>query len=203
MQINMRKLNIGILASHGGSNLQAIVDACKSEIIIATPVVVISNNSKSGALRRAKNEGIPCFHISKSLYDDDNEVDYQITQKLLLYEVDLIVLAGYMKRLGELIMSTFKDRIVNVHPSLLPKFGGKGMYGIKVHESALEAGEHKTGVTIHKVQGEYDRGTILAQAEVQIRENDTPSSLRDRVLIVEHELYVETLREISLGGIKL
>ena len=203
MQINTRKLNIGILASHGGSNLQAIVDACKSEIIIATPVVVISNNSKSGALRRAKNEGIPCFHISKSLYDDDNEVDYQITQKLLLYEVDLIVLAGYMKRLGELIMSTFKDRIVNVHPSLLPKFGGKGMYGIKVHESALEAGEHKTGVTIHKVQGEYDRGTILAQAEVQIRENDTPSSLRDRVLIVEHELYVETLREISLGGIKL
>ena len=199
----MRKLNIGILASHGGSNLQAIVDACKSEIIIATPVVVISNNSKSGALRRAKNEGIPCFHISKSLYDDDNEVDYQITQKLLLYEVDLIVLAGYMKRLGELIMSTFKDRIVNVHPSLLPKFGGKGMYGIKVHESALEAGEHKTGVTIHKVQGEYDRGTILAQAEVQIRENDTPSSLRDRVLIVEHELYVETLREISLGQIKL
>ena len=199
----MRKLNIGILASHGGSNLQAIVDACKSEIIIATPVVVISNNSKSGALRRAKNEGIPCFHISKSLYDDDNEVDYQITQKLLLYEVDLIVLAGYMKRLGELIMSTFKDRIVNVHPSLLPKFGGKGMYGIKVHESALEAGDHKTGVTIHKVQGEYDRGTILAQAEVQIRENDTPSSLRDRVLIVEHELYVETLREISLGGIKL
>ena len=199
----MRKLNIGILASHGGSNLQAIVDACKSEIIIATPVVVISNNSKSGALRRAKNEGIPCFHISKSLYDDDNEVDYQITQKLLLYEVDLIVLAGYMKRLGELIMSTFKDRIVNVHPSLLPKFGGKGMYGIKVHESALEAGEHKTGVTIHKVQGEYDRGTILAQAEVQIREDDTPFSLRDRVLKVEHELYVETLREISLGKIKL
>ena len=199
----MRKLNIGILASHGGSNLQAIVDACKSEIIIATPVVVISNNSKSGALRRAKNEGIPYFHISKSLYTDDYEVDDQITQKLLRYEVDLIVLAGYMKRLGELIMSTFKDRIVNVHPSLLPKFGGKGMYGIKVHESALEAGEHKTGVTIHKVQGEYDRGTILAQAEVQIRENDTPSSLRDRVLIVEHELYVETLREISLGGIKL
>ena len=199
----MRKLNIGILASHGGSNLQAIIDACNEEIVIANPVVVISNNSKSGALKRAQREGIPCFHISKSLYDDDNEVDYQITQKLLRYEVDLIVLAGYMKRLGELIMSTFKDRIVNVHPSLLPKFGGKGMYGIKVHESALEAGEHKTGVTIHKVQGEYDRGTILAQAEVQIRENDTPSSLRDRVLIVEHELYVETLKEISLGGIKL
>ena len=188
----MRKLNIGILASHGGSNLQAIVDACKSEIIIATPVVVISNNSKSGALRRAKNEGIPYFHISKSLYTDDYELDDQITQKLLRYEVDLIVLAGYMKRLGELIMSTFKDRIVNVHPSLLPKFGGKGMYGIKIHESVLEAGEHKTGVTIHKVQGEYDRGTILAQAEVQIREDDTPFSLRDRVLKVEHELYVET-----------
>ena len=199
----MRKLNIGILASHGGSNLQAIVDACKSEIIIATPVVVISNNSKSGALRRAKNEGIPYFHISKSLYTDDYEVDDQITQKLLRYEVDLIVLAGYMKRLGELIMSTFKDRIVNVHPSLLPKFGGKGMYGIKIHESVLEAGEHKTGVTIHKVQGEYDRGTILPQAEVQIREDDTPFSLRDRVLIVEHELYVETLRKISLGEIKL
>ena len=199
----MRKLNIGILASHGGSNLQAIVDACKAEIVVANPVVVISNNSKSGALKRAQREGVPYFHISKSLYRDDNEVDYQITQKLLRYKVDLVVLAGYMKRLGGLIMSTFEDRIINVHPSLLPKFGGKGMYGIKVHESVLAAGEHKTGVTIHKVQGEYDQGTVLAQVEVQVREDDTPCSLRDRVLTIEHDFYVKTLREISLGKIKL
>ena len=199
----MRKLNIGILASHGGSNLQAIIDACKAEIVIANPVVVISNNSKSGALKRAQREGVPYFHISKSLYSDDNEVDYQITQKLLRYKVDLVVLAGYMKRLGGLIMCTFEDRIINVHPSLLPKFGGKGMYGIKVHESVLAAGEHKTGVTIHKVQGEYDQGTVLAQVEVQVREDDTSSSLRDRVLTIEHDLYVKTLREISLGKIKL
>jgi phosphoribosylglycinamide formyltransferase-1 len=199
----MRKLNIGILASHGGSNLQAIVDACKAEIVIANPVVVISNNSKSGALKRAQREGVPYFHISKSLYSDDNEVDYQITQKLLRYKVDLVVLAGYMKRLGGCIMSTFEDRIINTHPSLLPKFGGKGMYGIKVHESVLAAGEHKTGVTIHKVQREYDQGTVLAQVEVQVREDDTPCSLRDRVLTIEHDLYVKTLREISLGKIKL
>ena len=199
----MRKLNIGILASHGGSNLQAIVDACKAEIVVANPVVVISNNSKSGALKRAQREGVPYFHISKSLYRDDNEVDYQITQKLLRYKVDLVVLAGYMKRLGGLIVSTFEDRIINVHPSLLPKFGGKGMYGIKVHESVLAAGEHKTGVTIHKVQGEYDQGTVLAQVEVQVREDDTPCSLRDRVLTIEHDFYVKTLREISLGKIKL
>lgn len=199
----MRKLNIGILASHDGSNLQAIVDACKAEIVIANPVVVISNNSKSGALKRAQREGVPYFHVSKSLYSDDNEVDYQITQKLLQYKVDLVVLAGYMKRLGGLIVSTFEDRIINVHPSLLPKFGGKGMYGIKVHESVLLAGERKTGVTIHKVQGEYDQGTVLAQVEVQVREDDTPCSLRDRVLIIEHDLYVKTLREISLGRIKL
>ena len=199
----MRKLNIGILASHDGSNLQAIVDACKAEIIIANPVVVISNNSKSGALKRAQSEGVPYFHVSKSLYSDDNEVDCQITQKLLQYKVDLVVLAGYMKRLGGLIVSTFEDRIINVHPSLLPKFGGKGMYGIKVHESVLAAGERKTGVTIHKVQGEYDQGTVLAQVEVQVREDDTPCSLRDRVLIMEHDLYVKTLREISLGRIKL
>ena len=199
----MRKLNIGILASHGGSNLQAIVDACKAEIVVANPVVVISNNSKSGALKRAQREGVPYFHISKSLYRDDNEVDYQITQKLLRYKVDLVVLAGYMKRLGGLIMSTFEDRIINVHPSLLPKFGGKGMYGIKVHESVLAAGERKTGVTIHKVQGEYDQGTVLAQVEVQVREDDTPYSLRDRVLTIEHDFYVKTLREISLGKIKL
>ena len=199
----MRKLNIGILASHDGSNLQAIVDACKAEIIIANPVVVISNNSKSGALKRAQSEGVPYFHVSKSLYSDDNEVDCQITQKLLQYKVDLVVLAGYMKRLGGLIVSTFEDRIINVHPSLLPKFGGKGMYGIKVHESVLAAGERKTGVTIHKVQGEYDQGTVLAQVEVQVREDDTPCSLRDRVLIIEHDLYVKTLREISLGRIKL
>ena len=199
----MRKLNIGILASHGGSNLQAIVDACKAEIVVANPVVVISNNSKSGALKRAQREGVPYFHISKSLYRDDNEVDYQITQKLLRYKVDLVVLAGYMKRLGGLIVSTFEDRIINVHPSLLPKFGGKGMYGIKVHESVLAAGERKTGVTIHKVQGEYDQGTVLAQVEVQVREDDTPYSLRDRVLTIEHDFYVKTLREISLGKIKL
>ena len=199
----MRKLNIGILASHDGSNLQAIVDACKAEIIIANPVVVISNNSKSGALKRAQSEGVPYFHVSKSLYSDDNEVDCQITQKLLQYKVDLVVLAGYMKRLGGLIVSTFEDRIINVHPSLLPKFGGKGMYGIKVHESVLAAGERKTGVTIHKVQGEYDQGTVLAQVEVQVREDDTPCSLRDRVLTIEHDFYVKTLREISLGKIKL
>ena len=199
----MRKLNIGILASHDGSNLQAIVDACKAEIIIANPVVVISNNSKSGALKRAQSEGVPYFHVSKSLYSDDNEVDCQITQKLLQYKVDLVVLAGYMKRLGGLIVSTFEDRIINVHPSLLPKFGGKGMYGIKVHESVLAAGERKTGVTIHKVQGEYDQGTVLAQVEVQVREDDTPYSLRDRVLTIEHDFYVKTLREISLGKIKL
>jgi len=198
----MRKLNIGILASHGGSNLQAIIDACKAEIVIANPVVVISNNSKSGALERAKREGVPYFHISKSIYHDDIAVDYQITQKLLQYQVDLVVLAGYMKRLGERTLRTFENKIVNVHPSLLPKFGGKGMYGIKIHEAVLAAGEKKTGVTIHKVQEEYDQGEILAQVEIQIRENDTPCSLRDRVLLVEHNLYVETLRKISLGNSK-
>ena len=198
----MRKLNIGILASHGGSNLQAIIDACKAEIVIANPVVVISNNSKSGALERAKREGVPYFHISKSIYHDDIAVDYQITQKLLQYQVDLVVLAGYMKRLGERTLRTFENKIVNVHPSLLPKFGGKGMYGIKIHEAVLAAGEKKTGVTIHKVQEEYDQGEILAQVEIQIRENDTPCSLRDRVLLVEHNLYVETLKKISLGNSK-
>jgi len=103
--------------------------------------------------------------------------------------------AGYKQLVTE-------NKIVNVHPSLLPKFGGKGMYGIKIHEAVLAAGEKKTGVTIHKVQEEYDQGEILAQVEIQIRENDTPCSLRDRVLLVEHNLYVETLRKISLGNSK-
>ena len=199
----MRKLNIAILASHGGSNLQAIVDACKAEIVMAKTVIVISNNSKSGALKRANREDIPSYHISKSTYLDDMEVDHQITERLLEYQVNLVVLAGYMKKLGERTLRTFENKIVNVHPSLLPKFGGEGMYGIKIHEAVLAAGEKKTGVTIHKVQGEYDQGTVLAQVEVPVRKDDTPCSLRDRVLTIEHDFYVKTLREISLGKIKL
>jgi len=117
--------------------------------------------------------------------------------------VDTVILAGYMKKLGPLTLQAFRGRILNIHPALLPKFGGPGMYGKRVHAAVLAAGETVTGVTVHVVDALYDHGRILAQCEVPVREGDTVDSLADRALQQEHRLYTETLRRIAAGEIVL
>jgi phosphoribosylglycinamide formyltransferase-1 len=195
-------LHLGFLASHGGSNMQAIIDACKQGHLDATVCVVISNNSESMALQRARKAGIPCYHIS-ALTHPGTEEDREILRVLRRHGVDTVILAGYMKQIGPQTLAAYRGRILNIHPALLPKCGGRGMYGKRVHEAVLNAGETVTGVTVHVVDDLYDHGRILAQREVPVREGDTVDSLAERVLQEEHRLYPETLRRIAAGEIVL
>jgi phosphoribosylglycinamide formyltransferase-1 len=198
----MATLHLGFLASHGGSNMQAIIDACKSGRLDAKPCVVISNNSNSMALQRAKNEGIPHYHISTLTHPGPRE-DEEVLRVLQHHGVDTVILAGYMKKLGPVTLRAYRGRILNIHPALLPRFGGKDMYGKRVHEAVLAAGEKVTGVTVHLVDERYDTGPILAQCQVPVLEGDTADSLAERVLKHEHSLYAETLQKIADGRIRL
>ena len=191
------------MSSHGGTNMQAIVDACKDGRLSASPRVVVSNNSSSMALERARREGIPCRHISAATDPNPDERDTAIAETLETHGVDLVVLSGYMKRLGPRTLAAFRRRILNVHPALLPRFGGKGMYGDAVHQAVLDAGATATGATIHLVDELYDHGPPVARREVPVLPNDTVDSLRDRVRAVEHSLYVDTLQGIASGEIDL
>ena len=192
-------LKLGLLASHSGSNMQAIIDACRSGELSADPCVVVSNNSDSGALVRARTEGIAAYHLSEKTHP--GIVDREIVAVLQRHGVEVVCLAGYMKKLGVEMLAAYRERILNIHPSLLPKFGGRGMYGIRVHEAVLAAGEERSGATIHLVNGEYDQGRILAQEEVSVEAGDTPEMLQTRVLVVEHRLYAATLAQIARGEI--
>ena len=183
--------------------MQAIVDACKSGLLYATPTVLISNNRSSGAIGRAKKEGIPFYHLSRVTHPQPNELDEAILGVLLKHNVDIIVLVGYMKKLGPKTLSYFKGAIINIHPALLPKYGGKGLYGIHVHEAVIADKERETGVTIHQVDEEYDTGPIVAQVKTPVLPGDTPETLQARVLELEHTLLPETLQKIVLGEIKL
>lgn len=144
-------MNIAVFASHGGSDLQAIIDGCKNELINAKVTVVISNNSDSLALQRAKDANIPACHLSLKKYGDEEKLAKETLNVLSEYDVDMIFLAGYMKMLHTSIIEKYKNRIFNIHPALLPKYGGKGMYGMNVHNAVIAGNESETGVTIHRV----------------------------------------------------
>ncbi|MCX7879833.1 MAG: phosphoribosylglycinamide formyltransferase [Ignavibacteria bacterium] len=199
----MPKLYLGFLASHGGSNMQAIIDSIKRGELDAVPCVVISNNSNSLALERARNEGIPAYHISSKHFPNEDELDQAILDTLLKHNVDTVVLAGYMKKIGPKVLTHFKNRVLNIHPALLPKFGGQGMYGKFVHEAVLKAGEKESGCTVHLVDEIYDHGRILGQRKVEISPDDTVDTLSAKVLEQEHILYTEILKKISNGEIVL
>ncbi len=196
-------MNIAVFASHGGSDLQAIMDGCKSNQIGAKVVVVISNNGGSRALERAKNEGVSAYHLSAKTSGNEEALAEEILEVLSEYKVDMIFLAGYMRMLHISVLEKYNSRIFNIHPALLPKFGGKGMYGMNVHTAVIAAKESETGVTIHRVSAEYDSGEIVAQTVVKVLEDDTPESLAARVLEREHEFLVEVIADIVDGKIAL
>jgi phosphoribosylglycinamide formyltransferase 1 len=199
----MPHLRIGVLASHGGSNLQAVIDACKQGLLDGEVRVVISNNKGSMALARANQESIPTYHVSGKTHPEPDSLDEEIKRLLELHEVNLVLLAGYMKRVGPRTLARFVQRILNIHPALLPKFGGEGMYGRSVHEAVLSAKEMETGVTIHLVDQDYDHGRVVDQCRVEVLEDDTVDTLARRVLAREHEFLVETLHKIATGSIDL
>jgi phosphoribosylglycinamide formyltransferase, formyltetrahydrofolate-dependent len=196
-------MNIAVFASHEGTDLQAIIDGCKGEKLDAIVKVVISNNKSSGALERARKNGITAVNLSQSVIPDAQLLENEILQVLQENEINLIFLAGYLKKLGTSILKEYEGRIFNIHPSLLPRHGGKGMYGIKVHKAVLNANEKETGITIHRVTEEYDDGEIIAQTIVQVDSNDTPEKLASRVLKREHIFIVEVLSDIINGKVPL
>ena len=183
--------------------MQAIIDACNDGSLSARPAVVISNNADSGALARAEAEGIPAYHLSSKTFPNPDVLDKTIADTLDKHGVDIVVLAGYMKKIGPITLSRFPGRIINIHPCLLPKYGGQGMYGMRVHEAIIADGEKETGVTIHVVDADYDTGPILAQKKVPVLADDTAETLAERVLAVEHTFYAETIGRIISGEIQL
>ena len=183
--------------------MQSVIDACNSGYLNAVAAVVITNNANCKALDRARTENIPNFIINNNHnpYTELNP-DSSMLKVLQLHNVDWVVLAGYMKKVGTNVLSAYAGRIINIHPSLLPKYGGKGMYGRHVHEAVLAAKETETGVTVHIVEEEYDKGPILAQRKVPVDENDTAESLARKVLAVEHLLLPDTLFKLVSGEIE-
>ena len=198
-----RILQLGFLASHRGTNMQAILDACKTGRLQARPRVVISNNSDSGVLQRARKAGVPSTHLSTYTHPEPGALDRAILAILQEYGVEVVCLAGYMKRLGPRTLAAYRGRVLNIHPSLLPKFGGQGFYGEVVHRAVLAAGERETGATVHLVDEEYDQGPVLDQIQVPVEPDDSVETLSARVLQQEHRLYVRTLQRIASGEIEL
>jgi phosphoribosylglycinamide formyltransferase-1 len=199
----MSEIRLGFLASHGGSNMQSIIDECKTGKVAATPACIISNNSSSMALQRAEKENIPAYHISSAKYPTQDELDDAIIAAFKAHGVNIIILAGYMKYLSPKVIRAFGGKVLNIHPALLPKFGGKGMYGKKVHEAVIAAKEEFSGPTVHLVDEHYDHGRILGQKKVPVLPDDNLDTLAARVLEQEHILYPDVVRRIANGEIEL
>lgn len=196
-------LEIAVFGSGRGSNFSAILSALqRGEIPNARIRLVISNNSNAGILETARLHGIPAKHISAKQFTGEEEFVGAVRNTLRTHDVNFIVLAGYMKRFPPQLIPAYKGRIINVHPALLPKFGGKGMYGMHVHEAVLESKENQSGATVHVVDEEYDRGTILLQESIPVEPADTPESLAAKVLAVEHALLPRALRMFAEGKIR-
>lgn len=196
-------LRIAILASHGGSNMQAIIDRIADGTLPARIVLVVSNNSSSGALERARRAALPSLHLSARTEGGDDALDARLAAKIQAAGAQLVVLAGYMRPIGPALLAAYPGRILNIHPALLPRHGGAGMFGIAPHQAALAAGDNESGATVHIVDADYDRGPILLQEHVPILPDDTPETLQQRVLAVEHRIYPEVLRRIARGEIAL
>ena len=176
-------VKIAVLVSGGGTNLQALIDACNNGIIKSGKIsIVISSNPNAYALQRAQNANIQTAVVSKKDCSSQDEFENNIIRYLQDNDIDLIVLAGFMCILSESFTKKYKERIINVHPSLIPSFCGKGFYGLHVHEAALEYGVKVTGATVHFVNEIPDGGKIILQKSVAIRKNDTPKSLQRRVM---------------------
>lgn len=188
-------MRLAVLASHAGTTLQAILDAIKARQLAAEVNLVISNNSNSGALARARNAGIETAHLSQARCGDTLDAD--IAQRLQDSGCDYVVLAGYMKRLGPQTLERFNERIINTHPSLLPRHGGQGMFGRRVHEAVLAAGDTETGASVHFVAGDYDTGPLLAQRTVDVLPGDTADDIEAKVRAVERPLLIETLNALA------
>jgi phosphoribosylglycinamide formyltransferase-1 len=190
-------VRIGVLASGRGSNLAALLDARDRGDLPVEFAVVISNNSRAGALDIARSRGIAALHISSRTHPDEGAA---ILAALQRHGVDVLVNAGYMKKLDPRVCAAFRERALNIHPAPLPRFGGQGMFGEHVHRAVLAAGVAESGPTVHLVTEEYDAGDVLAHTPVPVEPGDTPERLAARVLAAEHALYWRVIRDRFCAG---
>jgi len=182
-----------IFASGSGSNFQAIIDAIESGYITAEIAGLVSNKEGIGAIERARNHNIPVAVISDS---DHEQFTSRLKQQLADWKPDLIILAGFLKKIPDEIVRLYRNKIINIHPALLPKHGGKGFYGLRVHRAVLEAGDQESGCTVHYVNENYDEGDVIRQAKVPVHQTDTPETLAARVLKEEHKLLPSVIKQI-------
>jgi phosphoribosylglycinamide formyltransferase-1 len=187
---------IAVLASGGGSNFQAILDHIQSGDLSAEIAFLLSNNSQAFCLERARQNGIPVIHHSNKTHSDPAIYEQTLLGYLHHYRAQVIVLAGYMKLVPGLVIDAFPGRILNIHPALLPKFGGPGMYGHRVHEAVISAGETISGATVHAVDRIYDHGEIVLQKSVPIGPGETAGQVAEKVLKIEHEIYWQAIKKV-------
>lgn len=199
----MPHLKIGVFASGTGSNCKAIFESIKKELLDASIGVVISNVSDAPILDWATEQGIPAKHISSDQFNELDKFHEHLLSTLKKRQINFIVLAGYMKKIGRPILTAYTNRVLNIHPALLPSFGGKGMYGRQVHQAVLEYGAKVTGVTVHLVDAEYDHGPVVLQEPVRVHPNDTVDTLAKRVLDMEHQVYWRALDLFAKNQIEI
>lgn len=198
----IKKINLAVLISGSGSNLQALIDACAAPDYPAKISVAISNKPGAFGLQRAEKAGIPVETVDHTKYANRGDFENVLHNVLGKYNIDLICLAGFMRILTPDFIAKWEGKIINTHPALLPKHGGKGMYGEHVHKAVLAAGDQESGVTIHYVIPDVDRGEIILQKRVKVEPGDTHEALARRVLAEEHKAYAEAVRMIAEKNLK-
>ena len=197
----MGKLHIAIFASGRGSNFEAILKNIQTGKLNAEIAVVISNKKFAGALEVARQNQIPAYFVSAKKFPEQQDFDREVLKILKKHQANFIALAGYLKMLGKEIVRSYRGKILNIHPALLPSFGGKGMFGRHVHEAVLAYGCKVSGVTVHLVDESYDTGPPVLQRCVPVMDSDTPETLAARVLKVEHQVFSEAIQFFAEGRV--
>ncbi|MDX1530163.1 MAG: phosphoribosylglycinamide formyltransferase [Rhodothermales bacterium] len=196
-------MRLAVFASGGGSNFQAILDAVDAGRLPAEVVLLVADRPGIGALERAEQRGIPTAVLRPTDFDSHDDFGVALREVLEGHGVTFVALAGYLKLVPPVVVQRYRNRMLNVHPALLPAFGGPGYYGRRVHAAALEHGVRWSGATVHLVDEAYDRGPIVLQEPVPVEQDDTPETLAARVLAVEHRLFPEALRLFAEGRVRL
>lgn len=196
-------MNITVFASGRGSNFQAILNAIETGFIPARINLLLSNKSDAGALDIARAKNIPTKHLSQKMFETEEKFAQSMLDVLSEYKTELIALAGYLKKIPDQVIDRYRNKIVNIHPALLPSFGGAGMYGHHVHEAVIASGVKISGATVHLVDENYDCGPILMQKTVDVNYNDTPDSIAVKVLKIEHKIFPLAIKAFAEGRVKI